>query len=482
MSRMLLSALLLAAGPLLVPAPAGAQHFPPAEDLELMLRYLVEDGETPGVALGVLETDGSRDVVAYGETRDGDPVTTDTPLELGSLTMTFTGALLAEMVARGEVALEDPVAEYLPDDVRVPVREGRQITLLDLATHQSGLPGQPPEPAGELTVPELYAWLSDHELEHAPGSAHGFSVLGYGLLGHALGRAAGQSFPDLLRQRVLEPLGMTSTGYDGDAPATLAGATGLRSTARDMLAYLEANVGPPETALERAMQVAQEVREPDPEGEGWGWSWRTYTSAGQPLLVTHGGETEQSTALITFDRDRRIGTIMLASSSDFGDWAARDLLYPDRGADRARVEVDPDVLRQYTGTYRSGVGQYRATGGGRYYIRLEDEGYLTYQPSGAVRTRLYAESDSTFYMLRGPYTVAFDPRGERTQMRVIVDERETGFEGMSWRAWRTDQETPPPAVAAGNAARWRSWGSWTWALVGLVVAGGLAVILRPLRR
>ena len=56
----------------------------------------------------------------------------------------FTSLLLADMVARGEVVLSDPVAKYLPPEVKVPERKGRQITLVDLATHMSALPREAP--------------------------------------------------------------------------------------------------------------------------------------------------------------------------------------------------------------------------------------------------------------------------------------------------------------------------------------------------
>src|SRR3954470_7682896 len=64
----------------------------------------------------------------------------DTLFEIGSITKTFTVLLLQDMVARGQMKLDDPVAKYLPAAVKVPSHGGKQITLLDLATHMSGLP------------------------------------------------------------------------------------------------------------------------------------------------------------------------------------------------------------------------------------------------------------------------------------------------------------------------------------------------------
>jgi D-alanyl-D-alanine-carboxypeptidase/D-alanyl-D-alanine-endopeptidase len=67
----------------------------------------------------------------------------DTVFEIGSITKVFTSVLLTEMVTRGEVALDDPLSKYLPDTVKMPARNGKQITFLDLATYTSGLPRIP---------------------------------------------------------------------------------------------------------------------------------------------------------------------------------------------------------------------------------------------------------------------------------------------------------------------------------------------------
>jgi serine-type D-Ala-D-Ala carboxypeptidase/endopeptidase len=67
----------------------------------------------------------------------------DSVFEIGSITKVFTAILLADMADRGEVKLDDPVAMYLPADVRIPERSGRKITLLDLSTQSSGLPRMP---------------------------------------------------------------------------------------------------------------------------------------------------------------------------------------------------------------------------------------------------------------------------------------------------------------------------------------------------
>ena len=469
---------------LLLVVPAGLraqQHFPPTEQLELMLRYWVQDGETPGIALAVLEPDGTTRVATYGAGPTGGPVTPETRFPIGEVTMTLTATLLAEMVARGEVSLDDPVAMYMPEGVKVPSLSGYQITLEHLASHRSGLPAEPPAPYDDFDLEALYAFLAEYELDWVPGRARETSVIGYGLLGHVLAGAAGQPFERLLRGRVLEPLGMTDPGYGGDVGPGLRGGTGLWSSAADLAAFLAANAGPAESALEQAARATQEVRGSfDPEGEGYGFSWRTMARLGQPLLVTHGGRTPGGSALVTFAPDSAIGTAVLAAASDFNDWAARDLLY-FASPPRETVHVEPEVLQEYVGSYGSRDGLYRATpNSGEVFIRFEDDGHLTYQPRGQLRTPLFPLSDSTFYMTRAPLTVTFDRVGDNMEMTVVTDEREPESVGRTWRRWRVDTSTPRPDVAAGNALPWTAWGTGTWLLVGLVGGVAVVLILRPL--
>ena len=143
----------------------------------------------------------------------------NTVFEIGSITKTFSTALLADMVARGEVKLDDPVAKYLPSTVKVPGRGRKQITLYDLATHASELPRLPANlhpadmsnPYADYTVDQMYQSVSAYELERDIGAEYEYSNLGSGLLGHALARRLGKTWEEAVTERILEPLGMTDT-------------------------------------------------------------------------------------------------------------------------------------------------------------------------------------------------------------------------------------------------------------------------------
>ena len=188
---------------------------------QILVDRIDKDRQSVGIVIGVIEPAGRR-VVAYGNLDEGDkrPLDGDTIFEIGSVTKVFTSLLLADMVQRGEVALTDPVARYLPSQVKMPERGGRQITLQDLATHTSGLPRlpsnlnpkDPANPYADYSVDQLYQFLSGYQLTRDIGSQSEYSNLGGGLLGHVLARRAGMDYEALVKSRICEPLGMKSTG------------------------------------------------------------------------------------------------------------------------------------------------------------------------------------------------------------------------------------------------------------------------------
>ena len=265
-----------APGVLAALAPAFDPALPPvsAADLKSVLdrdlAKTLESGELApstgaGISIGVV-VHGVRCVFSYGAARP------DSIFEIGSMTKTFTGLILAQMAEQGKVEIDDPVRDLLPQGT-VAKPDGPEITLLDLATQRSGLPRMPDNfkpadrdnPYADYHAVNLYAYIGKHGVAVPAGAAFLYSNLGFGLLGQALSVRAGVPYPELLRDEVTVPLGLTDTsvalspaqlkrflpGHDGDhKPAhawdldALAGAGAIRSTAGDMLKYLEANLHP----------------------------------------------------------------------------------------------------------------------------------------------------------------------------------------------------------------------------------------------
>ncbi len=130
-------ALIFMVGPMLLGADSA--------EIRALLENRIDLGKKAvGIVVGTIDEKG-RAVMGYGKLakdRDGQP-DGDTVFEIGSITKVFTSLILADMVERGEVKLDDPVSKFLPASVTVPSRNGRQITLLDLSMQISGLPRLP---------------------------------------------------------------------------------------------------------------------------------------------------------------------------------------------------------------------------------------------------------------------------------------------------------------------------------------------------
>jgi CubicO group peptidase (beta-lactamase class C family) len=182
---------------------------------EILLRRIDQQKQAVGIVAGVIEPHGRR-VVACGNLANGDSraLDGDTIFEIGSVSKVFTSLLLADTVSRQEVALDDPAAKYLPENVKLPQRSGKSITLLDLSTHRSGLPPLPNngKPEADYSVDYLYQFLSGYTLPRDPGSEYEYSNLGAGLLGHLLARRAGTDYESLIGIRITRPLSMPDTG------------------------------------------------------------------------------------------------------------------------------------------------------------------------------------------------------------------------------------------------------------------------------
>ncbi|HVG90065.1 MAG TPA: serine hydrolase, partial [Alphaproteobacteria bacterium] len=344
-----------------------------------------------GIVIGVIGPEGRR-VIAYGGLAKGDarPLNGDTIFEIGSATKVFTSLLLADMVQRKQVTLDDPVAKYLPSTVKMPERNGRAITLVDLSTHTSGLPRlpgnmnpkDPANPYADYSVEQLYQFLSGYQLTRDIGSAYEYSNLGGGLLGHVLARRAGMDYEALVESRICAPLDMKSTaitltpemktrlavGHNAvlepvknwDLP-TLAGAGALRSTANDLLTFLGANLGYSKSSLAPAMDAMPKTRRSTGQaGLEIALGWHIVTINGKEI-VWHNGGTGGYASFIGFDPKTRIGVVALSNTSNnVGvDDIGRHLLINSiplcvPSKEHKEAKVDPKLFDNYVGNYQMG--------------------------------------------------------------------------------------------------------------------------------
>jgi D-alanyl-D-alanine-carboxypeptidase/D-alanyl-D-alanine-endopeptidase len=423
-------ALALAAAPAgAVPPAAPTSLLPSDADIAAILQTRVAtERRAVGVVVGVIDANGRR-VIAAGARDAGDPrpLTGDTEFEIGSVTKVFTSLLLADMVRRGQVALDDPAVKYLPPGATLPVRNGKAITLVDLATHTSGLPRMPTnftpanssDPYADYDDAKLYAFLSGYVLPRDIGATYEYSNLGAGLLGQLLARRAGTSYAALVQARVARPLGLKDTaialssqqtarlavGHDASlAPVgywtldSLAGAGALHSTANDLLTLVAAELGYVDTPLKGAM--ADQLLPRRPAGGklqvALGWHVSPGPEGGPAgEIVWHNGATGGFHSFVGFDKARGVGVVVLVNTASEvgGDDIAMHLL---AGAPlskpkpvRQAVPLAASVLERYVGQYQMAPGVVIAV--------TRQDARLFAQLTGQPAAEIFPESPTDFF-------------------------------------------------------------------------------------
>jgi CubicO group peptidase (beta-lactamase class C family) len=386
-----------------------------AREAEELGRPLIDDGWIAGAAIALVDGDTVMHTALGEATADGHPPSPDTIFEIGSVSKVFTATLLAEMVARGEVALSDRLNDVLAD-AGDPTRD---VQLLHLATHTSGLPFLPegfsPDPS------DPYATYGETDLKRAlaqtvrrsAGVAFEYSNLGMAVLAIALTERAGRPFDRLLQERIARPLSLEDTyvgaamrqtapvaeGHDADGNrvpawtfAAFAGAGGIRSSPRDLAKLVQAHMNPPATSLGMAIRETIKVRYALNNREGsMGLAWNIAPDGTR----WHNGETGGFHAWVGFDPERKQGVVVLANSAaPIVDQFGAVLLRRLRG-DRAELDV-PSTVQLSDAQLTAYAGTYAFAPGLELVIRV-DAGRLLARMTGQAEHRLYAASDAMLY-------------------------------------------------------------------------------------
>lgn len=335
----------------------------------------------------------------------------NTLFRVASATKVFTSVLLADMIARGEVALDEPVAKYLPPGTILPASR-RPITLRDLATHRAGLPNMPSNfrEDGEYREKELYAFLAKCRLESEPGDAFHYSNAGMAILGLALTRRANLSFEDLLARRITASLEMTAShirvdpgdprlapGHDRRLRAarfhrsneTLAGASELVSSVRDLSKFVAAALAIRESPLDAAFASSMEpLATRDEYHAGIGLGWWIDEHRGR-TFVWHGGESRDGyKSFIGLDRERKIGVVILSDSRNGIEDIGVHLLDERMALDPfGKITPRPPSSLDYAGRY-----QVRPS----YTITIEQKGKELYGHAHGRPRRLIEIAKDSF--------------------------------------------------------------------------------------
>lgn len=423
--------------------------FPSDSAVLAIIKQRVEEKRSAGIVVGILEPDGRTRIVAFGDPGPGQlPLDGNTVFEIGSISKVFTSTVLAELVKEGKVKLDDPVQKFLPASVHVPSRNGKQITLGNLSAQNSGLPRmpanfQPKDPANpyaDYTVQQMYDFVSGYALTRDPGEKFEYSNLGVGFLGHALSLSTGQSYEQMEKKRVWDPLGMTHTaitftpwmkehlalGHDDkgavvanwDLP-TLAGAGAIRSTTEDMLKFAAANLHPERGKLQQAMAFAHEERGPaGGPNMSIGLNWMVL-HAGTDTIVWHNGGTGGYRTFIGLEPSRKTAVVVMTNSTGAGaDDIGMHLLDPTLPLtpkpvppkQRAAIELPAAVLSRYVGIYQLAP---------KFTVEITvRDGAVYMHPTDQATLRLWPETELDFFLKEVDAQVTFvrDAQGVVTQL------------------------------------------------------------------
>jgi len=280
-------------------------------EIDSLAQPLIDKKVTPGLVVGVLLPDGSKQIFGYGVTStvDSPRPDGDTLFAIGSLSKGFLSATASILVQEGKMSWDDTLEQLLPAHTPLS-NDAKKITLLQLATHTSGLPRQPNTLrtlayftqylfTGEnfyrhLDRDYLVNYLSDFDAPKIV-TPH-YSNIGYGLLGYVLELRTGKKIDALVHEKMLQPLQLIHTGYvpeilpgftmrarghAGDFPKfirrgqpvpdwsftdILIGSAALYSNAKDLLTYADAHLRESGDATrDRALQDTLKIRFDRPE-------------------------------------------------------------------------------------------------------------------------------------------------------------------------------------------------------------------------
>ena len=189
-----------------------------AHELADLLRSVAEEHGVPGASAGVL-VDGEVHAVGIGTTSVEHPQAVDpgTLFQVGSVSKTFTSAAVMQLVEAGSVDLDDPVARHLPDLGPATGLDTEAITVEHLLSHQAGFDGDhlfTSRRADDLTE------LANARRFFEPGAGVSYSNAGFSIAGAVIEAVTGEAFEDVVRRRLLRPLGMRTAGFRADAVIT----------------------------------------------------------------------------------------------------------------------------------------------------------------------------------------------------------------------------------------------------------------------
>jgi CubicO group peptidase (beta-lactamase class C family) len=437
---------------LFIVSPAAAADF---KKVDKLVEPLLDSDAIVGCVVGIVDG-GKKEVRGYGSIYHGksDKPNGDTIYEIGSVTKAFTGTLLADMAARGEVKLDAPLQDFLPKGVTLHLYKDKPIRLVDVASQTSGLPRMPDNfapkapnnPYADYSPERMFEFVGRYKLQRAPGE-YEYSNLAVGLLGHILATKAGKTYEELLVDRIAGPLKMNDTrinlsdeqrkrlapGYNAALDPVknwdlnaLVGAGGIRSTANDLMKLVEASLTDDKTPVVEAIHEAWKPRYGKLGQIGVGLGWHI---ARDGVTRWHNGETGGYTAAVFIHKPKKIGVVVVCNTANdkTTELAEKTIqsalgMSPKPIALRKTTKIAPDVLKQYEGTYALSLVFAITT--------TVEDGRLMAQATGQEKIQIFPESETKFFYKVVDAQIDFEKGKDGKVEKLVLHQNGQDMPGM----------------------------------------------------
>lgn len=419
--------------------------------IQRALDVRVERDWNQSIIIGWVSPQGAK-VMRSGTLREDDArkPTPDTVYALGNVTSVLTVAAAAVLVEQKQTSWDSRAGAFLPQGVLPKLGNQRDIQLKHLATHSAGLPllpynfqpASPENPYANYSEVELYGFLQQHALLGVqPGSTYQFSMTGTGLLGQLLSLRTRQPYELMLKETLLEPLGMTATtvtldavdksqiayGHEGETPVpdwqfdALAGASGAHASMRDLLTFLRTCLGHRASTLTPALTRLQVPVLPTPKDDTWvAFGWHVTTREGRDFYWAS-GLTSGHAAFIGMEPATQTGVAVLSNSSTSIDDLGFATLAPDLfplPQPQPLLRVSENQLQRLPGLYETQTGEW-------INVTRQDE-RLFVQIGDAPVYRVYPVTPSMFRYASGSARIIFgDGQGPAAALVIRSGQKAT---------------------------------------------------------
>lgn len=405
--------------------------------------------DKPGAAVIVVKDGKTLFRKAYGmaNLELGVPLQPDMVFRLGSITKQFTATAILLLAEEGKLNVQDRIEKHLPG---YPTH-GHTITIEHLLTHTSGIQsytGMPGWMRDKIMTPmkpeELIDGFKKEPMNFAPGERYAYNNSGYILLGAIIEKVSGKSYEAFVKERIFDPLGMTSSYYDNTEPIIKKRAAGYTGDAKEPRNARYLSMTQPYAAGSLASTVDDLARwdealatgkilKPESLAQAWkpyvlkggeattyGYGWGPAKLRGRRSIAHGGGIFGFSTFALSLPDDKVYVAVLCNSDSPATDpgFLARKLAALATGdpfPEWTELKVDSAILERYAGVYRIDANSTRT-------VTVTD-GRLNTQRTGAQLLPARASSETEFFYDQSftHFKFVVDASGRATEMLMYQD-------------------------------------------------------------